>query len=318
MNIGNIAVITPYDTPVDYQPDWRHCVSTAMADLIGIADLDTDDADIIIRHMRFMKCNRLDNDRSKLPADYKDHRITFDWYNDDGIANSIKHYLEALLLTSKSYKEIATDLGVTWQQVRLYEQLFYNIRDDNGEDTKAKILKLRFANSRNNQADGFGRYVDWKRAAVSLGYNILLAIWGWETSEENDLAIQRILVSGTRGTTAMRIIRGEINNFDINGLISNYNDRIRIAHEHQEAEDLNKLSTGAGSPLKSAWYVLLQDLSPKMVASVTTNEEMSLNSAGLRNKLQAQHNIDKVEVEDKRPQAIADFSATLKKQLTEG
>lgn len=319
MNVGNTVVITPYDTPVDYQPDWRHCIATAMSDMLTVADLPEEDTDIIIKHMRFMKCNRPDGSNKKQPAEYKDHKIVFEWYADDGATNSIKHYLEALLLTDRSYKEIAADLSVKWQQVRLYEQLFYNIRDEDGNDTQAKILKLRFA-GRENQTGNLARYTDWKKAAASLGYHVLLAAWGYHILDDDvQLQIQRLLVAGTRGLSAMRIVRGEINNFDINGLTKNYVDTLRLEHEKEQAnQERNKLSGGSNSPLKSAWYMLLQDLGPRMVVPAATEAEMRLKQVGLRNKLQAQQNIDNVQLEDKGPQAIQEFSATVRKQLTEG
>lgn len=318
MNIGSIIVITPYDSPVDYQPDWRHAIATAMADLVCASEIAEEDSDIILRHMRFMKRNRVTNDKSKLPKEYKDHKITFDWYADDGVANSFKYFLEALLLTNRTYKEIAEDLGITWQQVRLYEQLYYNIRDDEGMDKSARVLKLRFANTRKaNQVGDMARYTDWKRVAASLGYNVLMALWGWHTHED-DIAIQRDLVAGTRALSAGRIIRGEINNFDINGLTKNYNDRLRLEHEKESANIARGQLSDGSSPLKSAWYMLLQDLGPRMVPATVTEEELRLKQAGLRNKLQAQQNINDVEVEDRGSQAIADFSASMRKQLTEG
>lgn len=313
MKFRSTIILTPYDNPIDYEPDWRHNVAKVIAEESKGVRIPRDSTDIIVDHARFLSFNKLGYEID-IPKKYIDNKIVFNLYADDMDANYYKHYIESLLLTDVTYKHIGDLLGLSARQVRLYENLFYNVRNEDGSDKGAKLLKQKFVGFRLSGTSDSDKYLGWKVAASTLGYAALMALWNM-AGDCDRAELQNAKLAGVDRVSMTRIMSGEISNFDINGIFKNYNDSVKIANDKELAD---KSPEGKEkSAVNSAWYRLLMDLGPRMVDLDDNPEVLEEQQKALEAKFKVQKDIEETKVEDKGNKAINEFNTAMQNRLKE-
>lgn len=309
MKFRSAIIVTPYDSPIDYEPDWRHCVAKVIAEESKGVRIPGDATDVIVDHARFLSFNKLGYE-IEIPKKYLDNKIVFNIYADDTKNNVFKQYIEALLLTDKSFKHIGELLGLSSRQVKLYENLFYNVRNDDGSDKGAKLLKQKFSVYKTPPDMRI-----WKTAAATLGYPALMAVLNMAGSCDRE-ELQSAKLSGVDRLSMIRILSGDISNFDINGIFKNYNDSVKIAND-KEISDRSVGAMGDKSPAKSAWYQLLTDLGPRMAEVEEDEEAIAEQQKALAAKFKVQKDIEDTKIKDSGNKAVNEFNAAMRDRFKE-
>jgi len=330
MQFATIDIKTPFDSPINYEPNWRFSVASALSTTVNTKIIPGEIVkdNIIIETSRYLKYIKLNG--VGIPEIYKNYHTVTLWYEDNE-PQAIKFYIEALLLTDRTYCGIADDMDISEDLVKLYEKLFFNIRDKNGKLIKTHPLKMHFAfgdfasvediQAQRNKSNFYAEPIEWKVAAVQYGYPMLSAIWGLNkenTIEEAELQYYKTSLEISRELSLKRMMRGSISNFDINSAHNNYINFMRLKHDIEE--DRKNLSPGGNSGTIDIFGLkLLQMMAPKMIESVLTVEELEIQDKILQQKLLAESNIKKTDITDHGVTvAVAEMNAGIKDKLQNG
>jgi hypothetical protein len=106
-----------------------------------------------------------------------------DIYRSAGTGQSLlKDRLEALLLCAElEYKQIGTLIGMSSDTVKVYEKLFYNVRDEEGTILTAPWLREYFAKQgAQDPVEGGDTGSYCKLLALEGGHRVLCSAWGWD------------------------------------------------------------------------------------------------------------------------------------------
>ena len=199
MIVGKEDISTPADTPHAYATAWRHDAATALVNGSRIHPLLQDD-DV------FAQIQYLKSIANTDIAECLDRTVAFSSRNIDSLlyviakANSVyqgqsgaytKERIEALLLCPEmTYARIAGEFNLSPEVVRMFERLFFNVRDDEGKLLGCKGFLIycalkgatTFRPDNNNQIGTDTMY--WRVLAFESGYKTLYSIWGFRLSAE--------------------------------------------------------------------------------------------------------------------------------------
>ncbi|MBN1670633.1 MAG: hypothetical protein JXR37_06350 [Kiritimatiellae bacterium] len=292
MKIAGQDITTPFDDSSSYAPDWRHQIAQAVAGQTGPARLPPElkkDEDLKA-YVAYLQKKRKPSSRPNGAAGR--YRRLIAWY--DGAP--AKHFIEPLLLTEASYTTITQELGVEKEDVRLYERLFFNIRDQDGNLTASHLLKRRFAfgEALHSEPDA-DEHTVWRMVAITAGYRGLQAVWGtvsWAEHADPDDVIHALVTN----ELVRRLLLGNMRTSDLTRLSGNHVMRERMLHE-----------TGQRSnDSAAAWKLvtqLLQTAAPTVVKPDSAPETITKQQEALKAKLDAQQNIEGQPVTDQGMQA---------------
>ena len=181
---------TPFDSPISYDPAWRHEVAKELINVNGsmsdlYPELATDE--FIANQYKYISSA---GDTYFMGID--DYEKANNIYAGD---ITIKGILEALLLTKCSIQAIAQDFATTPEVILLYSALFFNIRDTKtGARVSFPALLTNFAKWGKPIKGGASesRMTLLKYKACRSGVQILIEDIGWYESacaaEASDLA----------------------------------------------------------------------------------------------------------------------------------
>ncbi|MFC1453568.1 hypothetical protein ACFLQL_00120 [Verrucomicrobiota bacterium] len=330
MQILGTEIKMPSDSPLNYEPDWRFKVASKLSteenDQVLPSEL-TDD-EVILNTSRYLNCVK--ENGNYIPDEYKAYQSVALWYEDTE-PQAVRHYLEALLLTDRTYSGISDDLGVDEELINLYEKIFFNIRDEQGYLIKVRPLKLRFAfgelasieevQEKKNKANFNADPIEWKIAAVQHGYLMLSTIWGLnkdQTTEEAELQYYKTALTLNRGLILKRTLRGQISNFDLNQAHSNFIDFKRLQHDIES--DKNKLNLpGQHGIVDNVGTRILKMMAPKMIELKVSKEETIKQNKALQQKLLVDAKIKKTDIVDHGVKvAGAEINKDIKERLNKG
>lgn len=181
------SINTPGDSPHEYDSDWRHRVSKAMVDADTVCrELADDEVYLQTAYLRYSRNNALGDVFSDMLMDDDVDNLLMQAhaantiYSRQGISVT-KDRIEALLLCPElTYEDIAEAFNVTPQVLRMYERLFFNVRDDNGLLLGNKGLVDYFAlKGLPGLRDVSDYAAHWRIVAFEAGHTALLSMWGW-------------------------------------------------------------------------------------------------------------------------------------------
>lgn len=187
-----------------------------------------------------------------------------------------RYQLEALLLTDLSFKEIEEILGLPKELIEAYEKCFFNVRDiQNKQALKSFILaqiKDRGLNDLDNE-------VVWKQIALTLGPEILIALWSdKEFSEEEFQILDRVLKSQVvRNALAASKVR-RINQFNAGEIMEEYFSLKRLENDTKKLES-ETITTGSDAEFVNALLQSIKFVLAPMQSQVPEEAAIELTGA---------------------------------------
>lgn len=198
MDVVNYTIRTPFDYPHTYDVNWRHEVAMRLDDIREEGTPCPMD-DMIRKQARYLKEMEDPNlaamiefstfsKRSKTNMrSHLHHANTIYRASGRNSLEVLKDRIEALLLCAElNYAQIAKYLSIKEPVVRIYERLFYHVRDDEGSIFPSPWLREYFATqgAEHNEEGQDGAY--WKTIAVQGGFRVLYQMWGWTSESVED------------------------------------------------------------------------------------------------------------------------------------
>jgi len=286
MKLMNQIINTPFDdVGVVYDPDWRDHIARTWVDAQGLIP-DTHhmygDEYIKTQHaFLLIKRPEAGDIPPYIPDDYRSYVFAFARHS-EVMADDMRARLDALLLTDVPYSVIAKDLGgsrITVEDIRTYERLYFNIRDEEGRVDASCFLRGKFATAGLEQAaagEPLPLPIFWKATACLFGYTGLIRIWGWSGVHgelQTEEYMDDVYRHAAESELMRRILRNEINTFDLNAAIRNNNERA-VLRKELAADKGQPISTSRQNEFITA--VLQRAGRPAMLPAARTQAEQSV------------------------------------------
>jgi hypothetical protein len=298
MLVGTTNIVTPYDNPSQYQPDWRHLVAKCWHDDPEVVlPPEFSDDKFIQTQAEF-----LDQPQGNIPGvinvEWLAQQRAYDIYSQRDETN-VRDYLDPLLLTDQPYSVIARDLGQLPETIEHYERVYWACRAHDGVASPAEVVKTSFAMGVDTELrpNTPMRNV-WRAIGATMGYTALTWVWNWAhpagaTQTETDL--YRMLNKVNVGNLFKLAVTGRMEPIDMIGFFGQYVGYERMKHDTRAGGETNEvMETLLG---------MMQMLSPKMraVAQDTSGLEIMIN--GDQKMLAARNTIDATVISDSGPMA---------------
>ena len=308
MLIGETEVKTPFDRDdpgVVFEPDWRTQVilawlkypKTITAEPKLYRDKYTQ------QHLQLLKSFQQNDDGSKkyvrvnLGPKMRSYQFAYARSEETAI-ESMRPKLDALLLTNVSYEVIAKDLGgnrLTAEDIRTYEKLYFNVRDEYGNLDTSCFLRTRFAMPIGAViTEATPLTVIWKTVGNMLGYVGLVRTWGW-SGQHGELGTEEYLAKAinilAQTLLFQRLMTGRANNFDILGCLSNNLERERLNSE-------KSVRSQGSTRSDQALMRLFTAKAPHMLDSALIVDKNKSMVGALAAKIAAQRNVGGTKIMD--------------------
>jgi len=306
MQIGNQIIIIPSENPIGYALDWCSRIACALITfrLKCPEELASD---------QFLKaCRRYlqlvtHNIKPVNKEEYDRIRCVLGWQYDD--KSEFRRILEALLLTAAPFEAIAADIGINMNDVRMYERLCFNVRDDNGRMTLGDVQKLMIA--KQDLADLQG----WKLLAIR-SYEMLCNLVGIQTPHWKDtpeIKIHEQILQTSRFQLYRNLILNKCQPKDL-AVIESNDIKLKQLLVQTKQPDEEKKEFVDPFGLK-----LLKMMTPKMIVTTLTPEEMEKQNEALNSKLQTEAKINSTPIVDHGVKAgVAVLNDGISKSFTGG
>ena len=189
MIIGGAEVRTPVTNPSEYDPYWRHTLAKVSDAEFRAARINIPQDELTRLQRRYLSvAGTPEFERTTAimmytrPGDSMEKSVVVanQVFGSTG-RSQMKDRVEAMLLCPEiQYSHLARAFNMTEHQARVYEKLFFNVRDEKGM-LLPSIGLLSYMAFRG--ADGPGSAVDspghWKAVALDHGARSLLTQWRW-------------------------------------------------------------------------------------------------------------------------------------------
>lgn len=306
MQLGGTTVVTPYDNPIQYSPDWRNVVATTVVAQPKLKlPVSLRDDKWIKMQVDFLKS--YDPDKRTLKK-HEGLSLAFSWAQDKNNESALKYKLEPLLLTELTFGDITVILGggvVNHEVFRLYEKIYFNIRDDEGAVHKSHHLRQYFALPHGGLNKNSSDTDIWRSVAVSAGHEVLLALWSWEYEGVTRDAINEYLtnevLASSQSALLVDILSKRVNHFNLAAVIRSVTEHSRLQKESADA-NLDSAKEGTLNTLMG----VLSAMAPKIYTSGDDEEKNREMTEAVQNRIAAQRNISAQQVEDKGKEASKD------------
>ena len=302
MKLNGKIITTPYENRTRCDGFWRAEVAKTWAST-GEAPTDrrmAEDEWIVGYRDYLLQTRGGANDIGVSPS-LELYGTAMGWYGGSDIEDE-KFRIEPLLLTNVGYDVIAEDMGddLDPKIVEAYEKLFFNIRNDEGDVSTSCYKRTFFA-----QPVGFGvdgktpEDILWKVIANQFGYRMLVNHWGWTgahgPAEGEDYTIKEI-ARMLQVAMQTRILRGEINNFDLTSILGQYIQWERLQRETGQ-------DAGGGANTEQATTLrILQMYKPKLLSAASSVDQQQKILDALNVKMNSDKNISSQVVNDMGPE----------------
>ena len=284
------AVITPLGDAF-FDADWRYQLAVQLAadprmkypDPIALRD------DLVRAGARFLRKEAVKVPSSD-PARARFDRIRR--WGLDGVHRRVGNVAEALLLTEAPMDAIAADMGCPIADLRMYEGMFFNVRNADGVMALSPAQRVYFATEGTfKPTTARPEHLMWRRVAVGAGYSALAQILelgkgSWADAPAVDLV--EVTVNMTRAETLAKLATGAMSTGDLFRLEAN---RIKDKLVRHETGELKQKDEAMELLLQ-----LMQMMAPKMVEHDRIRRAQAMEAA---QSLQgAQNSIDQTEIAD--------------------
>lgn len=296
MQIGNEIITTPSDNPVGYMPDWRCRIARILitAHLPCPVELGPD---YYLKACRRYLQLTAHNFRPVRFAEYECIRRVLTWH--DKNESLFRLIIEALLLTAAPFDAIAADIGISADDVKMYERLCLNVRDDQGQMILGDVQRLMIVQQDLNDEQG------WKLMAVRGGYEMLCNLIGINTPHWKEAPVVKIheqILQTSRFLLYRNLILGKYQSKDLAAIETNDLKRQQIMVLTKQPEDADKTDS-----MDAFGIQLLQALAPKMMETALKDEEMAKQNEAVKNKLNVQEKINNTTVVDNGPKVAVNI-----------
>ena len=316
------------DDPMYCDPNWRYQVGAACGDLayqldkrapyIPLPAWCADDPTIrlIARHTVWIKQNS-----PKLlipPPEFMPNHLAFGW-NTMREHTPSSTYMHMLLSAPVTMAKLTTLIVAPYEEaraaqvtqaIRLYERGYFCIRDARNPDLlgppmirRVLILGNRVLPDANTPPTTLWCLAAGHAAGATLlsaQLNIPELCDGTPEEEEASFRYMRSLAQAIQFG---RLLRGEINTFDTNTIVSQTIDHRRLQVEAEQKKD------DTPDSWKAAAYGFLNMMRPKMVEIALSEGERCLQNEALRQKFLTERTINAQVVEDRGIEAGAEAIA---------
>lgn len=284
MQIHKQDIITPVDDPIQYDAEWRH--KTAVSLLGSHRSVDSLYVDVVedpyvLLHREYLKASR---NGSGLPYDMRNNHIAHGWFSKPSNLD-IRARIEPLLLTGAPYESIALDIGggdIDSDVIKIYERLYFPVRDKDGALHKSCWLRTRFTN------EGVGSPNDlkdsprlWKLVASQLGYKAIVFMWMWEGNWQTKKGLNFLSEAWRAAQSLMlsRLMSQSVRDFDLNNFLGRYTDHERMKHDTAGKDDQRY------APLVEQFNQVLSLVSPEVYNNAKDVDYMDDIAKDLQAKL---------------------------------
>jgi hypothetical protein len=273
MIISGTTIITPNDDSTAYSPDWRHLVARAVisGENIRVPRKLSQDR-YIHKQIVFLQ-----GGMSAVSAWESEYNKINNIY--EGIVNpTTNDRLEALLLTKVSFKSIAADFNMSELEVKLYERLFFNIRDEEGNLLNSPLLRNNFSLGTLTAADDMTPDdIIWKCIANRCGAAVLTTkCWGWSESEcakeeSNSKGVLDHTYEMAQVLLLEKLVRGQLNGRELAEIIKS---NVAYLEEKREASESDKEKEESLNSFELEFRDrVLERFKPSMLPIVVTKED---------------------------------------------
>lgn len=295
MDLGGTHIITPYERPVGFDPDWRSRVAAVIFDTPNVllpAQLRSDP--YIIRQVNFLRINETDSNAFVyMTGDVPIYRQALDIYT-GGDYNNIADYLDALLLTEVDLSIIAKDVGYSEDVVRYYERMYFACRDDNGMPLRSELAKTLFAVGTAHTLDGKTPIpVLWRAIGASLGYTALVTGWRWQNPAgplKDQIEMYELLSRIGLSRLNTLAVTGRLEAIDINQFLGQSIRYVKTKHEMSES--------GVQDDGMEILIKLLRMLAPKMDDAAMSGRALEAYELGSTALVEADAAINAIDISE--------------------
>ena len=298
MDYGSIKIVTPYDNPVQFDPDWRNALATAAVDYpkarvdpLYQQYLNDPWVKRQIEYLRLVRRGRA------LSKRHNALRLASTWYQGSEIRD-VKMRIEPLLLTAATYGTICEDIGggmVPTEVFEAYEKLYFNVRDAEGALTKSCQLRQFFALPEGTINRDTPVEKLWKMVGALMGYDTLVTMWLWGdasglTSRSSEYMLNEMWrVAQSR--LFMHIFSDRVGHESLAKLLSAFTSQAKMLHDSSSG-------TGQQFDTAKALMTLLSHTRPTVIGAAAVVDSVPDLTAAIKAKLSAQKNIEAQEVDD--------------------
>lgn len=298
MDYGSVKIVTPYDNPVQFDPDWRNALATAAVDYpkfrVDPLYQQYINDPWVKKQIEYLKLVRSGRALSKR---HNALRLASTWYQGSEISD-VKMRIEPLLLTAVNYGTISEDIGggaVEEDVFETYEKLYFNVRDSNGNLTRSCQLRQYFALPEGTIGRDTPAEKLWKMVGALMGYDTLVTMWLWGdasglTARSNEYMLNEMWrVAQSR--LFMHIFSDRVGHESLAKLLSAFTSQAKMLHDSASG-------TGQAFDTAKTLMMLLSNTRPTVIGAAAVVDSVPDLTAALRAKLSAQKQIEATEVED--------------------
>lgn len=189
MRIGDAyEVLTPGDSRHRYATSWRHEAAKAVKDTQDrTSKIVADDATYLqLLYLEYIEDEDVHDAMCDLAYDHTVDSPLMTVHNANCLYSSssdscTKARIDALLLCPDlTYSDIARAYNQDEKTIKMYERLFFNVRDAEGKLLQSKGLLEYFAGQgMPTLTDPTDYTTHWRMVAFESGHGALLNMWGW-------------------------------------------------------------------------------------------------------------------------------------------
>lgn len=301
MQIGSLTIILPIDDPCAYEPSWRHLLARAILDLHPrMSQIDGMYRPYFKdKHVqKYVKYLQAESEHHVLTEEQCYMRLALSWY-ENSLPSSVRFRLEPLLLTDATLETIMLDISggtVPVEAFRLYERLFFNIRDDNGHLTKSIQLRQAFALPNGDDLQDASPQEVWRAIAALMGYDVLMHVWMWKDAHGLSGKGMDFLIEETWKAAQSRmfvsVFSDRVGHKSLADVLSSYTAQFKMLRDqHMAGSD--------DSDTTKALMAVLYHTSPKMVSLTQDSAAMAEETAAIQSRISSQLAISKQKIADK-------------------
>jgi len=300
MQFGDSTITTPYDNPVQYDPDWRNSFALASLDYPNERlpqEYEHYKRDPWIRkQIAYIKAAR---GGRRLSADHNNLRLASMWFQGSR-PSDVKARIEPLLLTPISFDVISLDLGggnVPVEAFKAYEKLYFNIRLDNGSQNESCQLRQYFALPSGAKLSRASDTELWRMVGALMGYDTLVSMWLWSgahglTSRSHDYMMDEMW-RVAQSNLFLDIFAGRVNTESLSKLLGAFTNQTRMARETSSAGAI-------GLETSKTLLAFLQMTAPEVInAAKTVDASKDVVTQQIKARLAAQKNVSMQDVVDR-------------------
>lgn len=300
MQIGNFTVVLPADDPCTYEPSWRDSLARAIIDINPKpSNIDpfykTYFQDKYVQ--KYIKYLKAESQGKVLTEEQSHMRIARMWFENPAPAG-VRFRLEPLLLTGATIETIMLDISggtVPIEVFKLYEKLYFNIRDDEWRLSKSCQLRQAFAMPNGDDLHDAEPYEIWKAIAALMGYDVLMHVWMWKDAHGLSTKGLEFLLDETWRAAQARlfvsVFADRVGHKSLSDILSAYTSQFKMLKEQRITSDDTTDTT-------KALMAVLYRTSPQMIAVAHDVDALSEETAAIQSRITSQLAIDKQKIKD--------------------